>query len=95
MPTVHFHPMGKTRKVKAGTTILAAANQVEVPLGQSCSGDGTCGWCRVTILSGAENLGSPSPLERKLRESRQYSPDERVACLATVHGDILVTTTYW
>ena len=87
--------MGKAGKVEAGTTILAAANQAEVPLGQSCSGDGTCGWCRVTILSGAEHLGSPSPLERKLRESGHHLPDERVACLATVHGDILVTTTYW
>ncbi len=95
MPIVHFHPAGTSREVKAGSTILAAANRAGLPVGQSCGGDGICGWCKVTILGGAEHLSTPTPLERKLVESLEFAANERAACLATVHGDIHITATYW
>ena len=59
MPTVRFIPSGKERAIRAGATILAAANQAEMPIGQSCSGDGICGWCRVSVLEGLENMLPP------------------------------------
>jgi 2Fe-2S ferredoxin len=95
MPKVTFIPLGKTKEIKTGATILAAANQVQVPIGQSCSGDGVCGWCRVRILDGLNNLKPPSALERKVMETNMYGPNERAACMAEVRGDVSVTTTYW
>jgi adenylate cyclase len=95
MPTIDFVPLRKTKKIKAGATILAAANQAEVPIGQSCSGDGICGWCKVRILAGAEHLAPPTRLEKKLIEEKMFEQNERAACLAVVRGDISVTTTYW
>ena len=92
---VSFSPLNQTREVKAGATILAAANQCGIPIGQSCSGEGICGWCRVTILSGQEALIPPSDLERRLMEEKEFADDERAACLAKVKGDITITTTYW
>ncbi len=95
MPKVHFHPLGKERDVRPGVTILSAANQAKVPIGQSCSGDGICGWCKVRVLAGKEHLSPPTELERKLMATYEFEPDERSACLAKVRGDITVTTSYW
>ncbi len=95
MPKIRFFPLGKTNDVFAGSTILSAANRCEAPIGQSCSGDGICGWCRVTVLEGSDRLAPPSELERRLMKAKGFRDDERAACLAKVAGDITVTTTYW
>ncbi len=95
MPRVRFVPLGKEKEIRAGATILAAANQCEVPVGQSCSGDGICGWCRVSVLEGSENLLPPGTLERRLMEDKEFKPNERAACLARIRGDVTITTTYW
>jgi 2Fe-2S ferredoxin len=95
MPKVSFVPLGKSREIKAGATILAAANQCHVPIGQSCNGDGICGWCRVTVLEGLDRIGPPGPLEQRLSAEKRFAPQERAACLAKVRGDVVVTTTYW
>jgi ferredoxin len=93
MPLVRFVPLGKMKEIRSGATILAAANQVEVPIGQSCNGDGICGWCKVRVVEG--ELVPPGPLEAKLIKEKEFAPDERAACLAKIKGDITVTTTYW
>ena len=95
MPAVRFVPLQKTRTIKAGATILAAANQSRVPIGQSCNGDGICGWCRVIVLDGAGHIEPPSRLEQRLIEEKQFAENERAACLARIKGDIAVTTSYW
>lgn len=95
MPRVRFVPLGKEREIKAGTTILSAANKSEVPIGQSCSGDGMCGWCRVSVVDGLDELHPPGELEQRLMREKEFLPNERAACLAKVKGDVTVTTTYW
>jgi len=95
MPRVTFVPLGKVRETKRNVTILAAANQSQVPIGQSCSGEGICGWCRVTIVEGIENMAPPTPVEQRLREAKQFAPNERAACLAKVLGDVTVNASYW
>jgi len=95
LPRVEFVPLGKSKEVRQGVTIIAAANRADVPIGQSCNGDGVCGWCKVRVLKGMENLTPPSAVERKLMASCAFAPDERAACMARVSGDIAVTTGYW
>lgn len=95
MAKVLFIPQGRSREIKPGSTILAAANQCGIPIGQSCSGEGICGWCRVRIVTGAEQMMPPGEIERKLIAEKAFAPDERAACLAKIKGDITVTTTYW
>jgi ferredoxin len=92
---VSFHPLNKSRDIGAGATILAAANQCSVPIGQSCSGDGVCGWCRVTVIEGAEHVAPPGELEQRLMDEKGFARGERAACLARVRGDVTVTTSYW
>jgi len=95
MPKVQFQPLGKEREVRPGSTILSAANKSEVPIGQSCSGDGICGWCRVSILEGLDQLHPPGEQEQRLMKEKEFLPNERAACLAKVRGDVIITTTYW
>ena len=95
MPKVRFIPMNKERDIKAHATLLHAANQGDVPIGQSCSGEGICGWCRVQVVDGVENLAPPTPLEMRLMNQYGFREDERAACLAKVKGDVTITTTYW
>jgi ferredoxin len=95
MPIVAFTPLGKKKELRAGATILAAANQCEVPIGQSCDGDGICGWCKVRIVKGLDNLAPPTPIEQKLIREKGFAKDERAACLAKIKGDVTVTTSYW
>ena len=95
MPTVRFVPLGKHRDVRSGASILSAANQLKLPIGQSCSGDGICGWCRVRVLEGEEHLFPPGEIERKLMKTYSYARGERAACQAKVRGDVVVTTSYW
>ncbi len=95
MPTVRFVPLGKSREIRAGATVLAAANQVDVPIGQSCNGDGICGWCKVRVVEGLDQLAPPSTREARLIREKSFAVDERAACLAKVKGDVTVTTTYW
>lgn len=95
MPRVRFVPLGKEQEIRAGATILAAANRVDVPVGQSCSGEGSCGFCRVTVLEGMEHLAPAGALEQRLIKEKEFTANERAACLARVMGDITITTTYW
>ena len=95
MPIVRFVPLGKEKEIRAGATILAAANQCDVPIGQSCNGDGVCGWCRVKIIGGMDEMLPPSQLEMKLMKEKEFAGDERAACLAKIRGDVAVTTSYW
>ncbi len=90
MPKVKFLPSGRSHEVRTGNTILSAANGVGLPIGQSCSGEGICGWCKVTIVNGLENLDSPSGLERKLIVEKEFGPSERAACLAVIGGNVWI-----
>ncbi len=93
--TITFYPLKRTKDIAAGATILAAATQSGVPIGHSCSGDGICGWCRVTVLTGGENLVPPTDIEIRLMAEKGFQENERAACLACIRGNLTVTTTYW
>ncbi len=95
MPVVRFVPLGIEREVRAGSTILSAANAAGVPLGQSCSGEGICGWCRVRVLNGGEGVTSVGELEGRIIREKEFAADERAACLARVQGNLSITTSYW
>jgi 2Fe-2S ferredoxin len=95
MPKIVFHPLNKIVEVERGREILWAAERNDVPLGSSCSGDGLCGWCKVIVLEGENNIAEPNEIERKVMLRKHYQPYERVACQAKVLGDIVITTTYW
>lgn len=49
---IDFEPVGKRVRVAKGTTILEAARQAGIEIISVCGGMGTCGQCRVRVMSG-------------------------------------------
>ncbi len=92
---ITFAPLGKAAQARANETILDAARRAAVPLGNSCGAVGICARCRVTIVSGSENLTPRTAIELRFGGERGFAADERMACQAAVLGDVVVTTGYW
>ena len=86
--TIDLQPLGRRIHTRKGVTLYQAARDDGVGLASLCGGKGTCGKCKMRIVS-----GEVSPLDE--RERRALSADEmglghRLACLAHVQGDIKV-----
>ena len=95
LPLVTFQPSGRSLELAPGETLLAAVRRAGLPLGSSCDGDGVCGRCGVIILAGADALSPEGPLEARVKAANRVAASERLACLATVSGDVVVTARNW
>ncbi|MEE4273234.1 MAG: 2Fe-2S iron-sulfur cluster-binding protein [Thermoanaerobaculales bacterium] len=93
--TVRCEPSGREAVVVQGSNLMDVIHQIGLGLGQSCDGIALCGFCRVEILQGIENLSPRGEEEQKLLASMHADDDERMACCAAVHGDVTLTTSYW
>lgn len=93
--TVSCLPSNREVEVTHETTLLDALHQVHLPVGQSCDGVGLCGFCRVQVVEGLHNLSPMGDEERKILRSARAGDDERLACMAKIHGPVAVTTPYW
>ena len=93
--TVRCEPSGKEATVPDGETLLEAVSQTMLPIAQSCDGVALCGFCRVRVLEGAENLSPVTDAEAAVLETVRAGGDERLACCARVAGPVTVTTSYW
>jgi adenylate cyclase len=81
--------------VVADTSLLDAIHQLCLPLGQACDGVALCGFCRVKVLDGLDNLTPAAAEETKILKSLHAGDDERLACCARVNGPVTITTDYW
>ncbi len=95
MPKVRFVPLDREVEIKKGETLFKAARVNGIPLGSSCRGDCVCGWCKVEIVDGMQNLSEPEECERHLMRIGNYHMNERVACSTRVFGDVSISTGYW
>lgn len=93
--TVQFQPLGKAAEAKTDETLLDVARRAGVPLANSCGGVGICARCRITVVSGAENLSPPTTIETQVSARRKLDPDERLACQTIVNGACTITAGYW
>jgi len=89
MPKVTFMPAGQSFEVAAGTSILVSAIQNGLQLRHDCT-EAICGTDRVKILSGKENLSEKNENEELTLKMMNADPDERLACVARVAGDVIV-----
>jgi nitrite reductase (NADH) large subunit len=93
--SVHFEPSGREVRVVHETNLLDAVPQAGLALGQSCDGIALCGFCRVQVVEGLENLSPMGDEERKILAAQRAGDNERLACCARVHGTVTITTDYW
>ena len=89
MPKITFMPSGRTFDVPSGTTILHAAVRNGVALRHDCT-EAVCGTDRVKILAGQENLSEVVDNEELTLEMLNAASDERLGCVAKLHGDVVV-----
>lgn len=76
-------------------TLLELLRHKQVPIANSCSGEAVCGWCRVRILDGLDELDRPTADEQELIAKKKFPPGERLACQIWVESDLTIATDYW
>ncbi len=86
--TVTIKPAGLTVACTRGTSLLEVIRRAGIPLLSSCGGNGTCGRCRVRILSGS--IHQPSAEEIKHIPDADLSDGYRLACQVRIAGDTTV-----
>lgn len=69
----------------AGGRLLGTLADAEIFVPSACGGGGTCGQCRVKVLSGG---GSLLPTEASLITKREAAEGERLACQVAVSQDM-------
>ena len=89
MPKITFMPDGESFEVAAGTTILVSAVQNGLQLRHDCT-EAICGMDRVKILSGKQQLSEKNENEELTLEMMNAGPDDRLACVARIVGDVTV-----
>jgi len=71
--------------VPVGGRLLGTLADAEIFVPSACGGGGTCGQCRVKVLSGG---GSLLPTEASLITKREAAEGERLACQVAVSQDM-------
>jgi ferredoxin len=92
---IRCEPSGREVKVVHETILLDAVLQTGLGLGQSCDGIALCGFCRVQVVEGLDNLSPMGDEERKILASQHAGENERLACCARISGPVTITTDYW
>jgi ferredoxin len=92
---VRFQPSGRAVRVAAGTPLLTAVRLAGLPLARACGGDGLCGRCGVSLLSGANALAAESQPEARAKRRNRVPAEQRLACRVMVSNDLEVTAGYW
>jgi ferredoxin, 2Fe-2S len=94
MPRVRFEPDGIEIEVKAGTTILQAAEQAGAQLGSACGGVCACATCHVYVSEGSEALSEMDECEEDILDKAfDVRRESRLACQAClqIEGRTVVT----
>lgn len=84
---VRFLPEDLVVEAPWGTRLqdIADASGADITFG--CR-SGSCGTCRVRVLSGLDHCSAPSPEERDFLQGLGAAPDHRLACQVRVEGDL-------
>src|SRR2546421_175153 len=82
---VTYLPFERTTRVPSGTTLFSAAHWIGLPIDSTCGGRGTCGKCKVRVITGRP--------EAETADHRQLRPAEiaegwRLSCQAPVYEDM-------
>jgi ferredoxin len=86
MPTVTFEPLHVSFPCADGESVFEVARRHGVPISTACAGLGTCGLCRVKVLSGEAHLPPFGPAEKRHLGNVYFITKERLACQSRVSG---------
>ncbi len=77
---IDLQPLGRRIGLTAGQTLLEAAQASGLELVAVCGGNGSCGTCRVRVVSG--QLSALTSIEAHELEEAEISTGYRLACQA-------------
>lgn len=80
----------KVVESQPGQNLFALAETAGVTINNACGGYGTCGLCRVKLLSGSGQTNSPTNTEKSFVGSATLATGERLACQVVPTGDMRV-----
>ncbi|MDD2216304.1 MAG: 2Fe-2S iron-sulfur cluster-binding protein, partial [Eubacteriales bacterium] len=85
---IRFQPMGKVQEAYYGDNLMECIGKASIPLNAVCAGEGTCGKCRVKILTG--DGGPLDPAEKKHLTEFEIRNNWRLACKVRIIEDITI-----
>jgi ferredoxin len=93
MPSIVFEPLGLRIECASGETVFAAARRHNVPIPTACVGRGTCGLCRVKVVTGEEVLSPINSTEKRHLGNTYFITKLRLSCQLAVVGAAASATT--
>ncbi len=98
--TVIFQPSGSRGQVEDGTPLLQAGRDLGVEIEAICGEKRTCGKCKIRIEDGfferygvessRDHVSAWRPVEEKFFSDERKEQGYRLACVAKVHGDLVI-----
>lgn len=76
-------------RVKWGLTLLEALQRADIEIENECGGLGTCGKCKVHIVTA---IGPPDDQEKALLSKEELERGERLACRVRIKKSLVVHT---
>jgi ferredoxin len=80
MATVTFLPLGVRGDLAPDESLFELGRRLEVPIATACVGKGTCGLCRVKVLSGEDTLTPVNETERRHLGNVYFLTKRRLSC---------------
>ena len=84
--SVDFQPVGRRGQCREHESVLNCARRLGVGISTICGGVGTCGTCKVRILSGTAS--EPAAGEKEAFSTQELSDGWRLACQVYPTGDL-------
>lgn len=84
---IDFLPYNIKVKVNKGETVLDAARRANIPIESICGGKGTCGKCKIKILT-KRGFSEITEKENELLLEDELADGVRLACLTKVYGNV-------
>lgn len=95
LPKISFKKPRLAVEVPVGANLMESLQNAQIPVASSCGGEAVCAKCKITIVSGRENLSPENQNEKDLREIHDLSKEVRISCQVSVLGDVTVDADYW
>jgi ferredoxin len=87
VPKLTILPQNQVIELEAGTSVFHAARGLGIDVDTACGGKGTCGLCRVKIISGGDQLPPASWEEKKFIGT---AGNLRLSCRIAPTADVTV-----
>ena len=86
--TIDFQPVGRRGKCSGDQSLLECARELNVDLVSICGGVGTCGHCKVQVVSG--EVSERTSEDASIFTESELSQNFRLACRTYPRSDVTV-----